>query len=140
MTSETIADTSVAVPMLLPTHENHGECLRFVRDKRPALAGHAAIETYSVITRLPTAQRLGPADAARAIATNFPVVAWPSRDRSQRFLSSCAASGIVAGAVYDALVALAAVSTAAILVSLDRHALPTYRAMGVEVAAPKDFL
>lgn len=140
MTSETIVDTSVAVPTLLRAHESHGDCVRFVRANRPALAGHASVETYSVITRLPIEQRIGPVDAARAMATNFPRVAWPSLEQSQHFLSRCAANGIVGGAVYDALVASAALSTGAILVSLDRRALPTYRAMGVEVAAPKDFL
>lgn len=125
--------------MLLRAHESHGECVRFVRANRPAVAGHAAVETYSVVTRLPIEQRLAPADAARAIATNFPAVAWPSGEQSHHFLPRCAANGIVGGAVYDALVALAALSTGAILVSLDRRALPTYRAMGVEVAAPNDF-
>jgi len=48
----------VALAALDPTHEAHPACRRAVIDLRPALAGHAVFETYSVLTRLPVELRL----------------------------------------------------------------------------------
>ena len=51
-------DTSVAVAALDPAHEAHPACRRALVDLRPVLAGHAAFETYSVLTRMPIPLRL----------------------------------------------------------------------------------
>jgi predicted nucleic acid-binding protein len=64
-------DTSVAVPLLVQTHAAHATVVRWWDGREVALSGHALVETYSVITRLPGDLRLAPADAARLIAKRF---------------------------------------------------------------------
>ena len=48
-------------------------------------------------------------------------------------LATLVDAGIAGGAVWDGLVALAALDAGARLLSLDRRALPTYRALGADV-------
>jgi uncharacterized protein with PIN domain len=56
-----LIDTSAAVPLVLASHDAHELTNRVVGSRRVHLAGHAATETYSVLTRLPTYARLGAA-------------------------------------------------------------------------------
>src|SRR5689334_18017493 len=46
-------DTSVAVPLLLRNHAAHSEVVRWWDRREVVLSGHAAVETYAVLTRLP---------------------------------------------------------------------------------------
>ncbi len=71
MTAALALDTSVAVPLLVRTHEAHAAVVRWWAHRRVALCGHAVVETYSVLTRLPADLRLAPADAARLLAERF---------------------------------------------------------------------
>ena len=64
-------DTSVAVAALDPTHEAHPACRRALVELRPALAGHATFETYSVLTRLPLPLRLTAVQAGSVLAGLF---------------------------------------------------------------------
>ncbi len=64
-------DTSVAVPLLVQTHDAHAAIVRWWDGRQVALSGHALAETYSVLTRLPGDLRLAPADAARLMAERF---------------------------------------------------------------------
>ena len=48
------------------------EDVRALGDRRLGLAGHAAFETFSVLTRLPTPARRAPATVARLLAGSFP--------------------------------------------------------------------
>jgi hypothetical protein len=61
---------------------------------------------------------------------------WPVRALGpvayREMLESAARSGVLGGAVYDALVALTAREAGTTLVSLDRRAVPTYRAVGAD--------
>ena len=57
-------DTSVAVAALDAAHTAHAWCRDAVVTHRPALAGHAAYETYSVLTRMPGDLAVDPPDAA----------------------------------------------------------------------------
>lgn len=47
--TELLVDTSVAVPLLLTSHEAHGSVSGSVGDRSVALAGHALYETYAVL-------------------------------------------------------------------------------------------
>ena len=69
-------DTSVAIAALDPTHEAHPVCRKALVDLRPVLAGHAAFETYSVLTRLPIPLRLSADQAASVLAEAFPGDCW----------------------------------------------------------------
>lgn len=129
-------DSSVAVPLLVRTHGEHrlvSAWWRSLPSPELALAGHAAAETYSVLTRLPADARLEPGDAARLIKLRFsPVVTLPAQAQSG-VIDTMAGLGIQGGAVYDALVALAAAAHGLPLASRDRRARSTYDSVGVRV-------
>lgn len=128
-------DTSVAVAAFADWHESHRAAAAVVADG-PAMPAHVAIETYSVLTRLPAPHRVPGALAADYLDRMF-----PSRSRlvpraaTVRALPRLAfEAGVSGGAIYDALVALTARDAGATLVTRDRRALATYAALGVDVA------
>lgn len=124
-------DTSVAIAALDPNHEAHGPCRRAVVERRPALAGHAAFEAYAVLTRLPVPLRLGGTRAAEVLDRTFPDGCWLDRKVQNRLLVRLASLGIVGGSVYDALVGQAASANGRALLTRDRRAERTYRALDV---------
>ena len=126
-------DTSVAVPLLVQTHEQHVAVTRWWDGRSIALSGHALAETYSVLTRLPADLRLAPADAARLLNARFAPPLLLSADVSGRLPEVLRELGIAGGAVYDALVALAARDNGADLATRDLRAKATYEAVGVRV-------
>jgi len=126
-------DTSVAIALLVATHL--GACLREPlvgrpggraqrpRDGRDLLGAHAP----------PGDLRLAPGDAARLLAQRFtePLLLGPAV--SARLPDVLSRLGIAGGAVYDALVALAALEHGAILATRDARARATYETVGVQV-------
>lgn len=128
-----LLDTSAAVPSLLEDHEYHDAVLAALTGRERGLAGHAAFETFSVMTRLPLPARRSPAGAARILASNFPQTRFLSAEGSANLLELLASQGISGGSIYDALVGAAALEHGLPLMTLDRRAVPTYRALGVEV-------
>ncbi len=126
-------DTSVAVALLVQSHREHQTVVRWWSGQEIALSGHALAETYSVLTRLPGDSRLAPADAARLIAARFSAPLMLSSARARKLPETLSRLGIAGGAVYDALVALAAREHGAALATRDARARGTYDAVGVEV-------
>jgi predicted nucleic acid-binding protein len=126
-------DTSVAIPLLVRTHRAHEAVVRWWAGREVALSGHALPETYSVLTRLPGDLRLNPADAARLLAARFsePLLLGPHT--AGRLPEVLGRLGIVGGAVYDALVALAAFEHGVHLATRDGRARATYEAVGARV-------
>lgn len=126
-------DTSVAVPLLVRTHQAHAAVVRWWDGREVALSGHALAETYSVLTRLPGDLRLTPADAARLLTERFvePLLLEP--EVARRLPDVLSRHGIAGGAVYDALVALAAVAGGAELATRDARARATYETVGARV-------
>ena len=126
-------DTSVAIPLLVRTHHAHTTVVRWWDGRPVALCGHALAETYSVLTRLPGDIRLNVLDAARLIEARFaaPLVLTPESTRA--LPSTLSRLGIAGGAVYDALVGLAAVNNDVILATRDVRARATYEAVGARV-------
>ena len=126
-------DSSVAIAGFASWSEQHDDA-GAVLDAGPRLVAHAAIETYSVLTRLPRPHR-APVDVVQQfLAEQFPdpwLTLTPARHR--RLLDACAGASISGGAVYDALIAQTALAHGASLASCDRRAATTYRALGVEV-------
>lgn len=133
MTVPFAVDTSVAVPLLVQTHRAHAAVVRWWDNRDIALSGHALAETYSVLTRLPGDLRLAPADAARLLDERFsePLVLGP--ETAGHLPDVLSRKGIAGGAVYDALVALAAAEHGADLATRDVRARATYETMGVRV-------
>ena len=126
-------DTSVAVAAALPWHESQAAARAALPRGRTPLLAQVAVETYSVLTRLPPRQRV-PARVALDYldATfDFPPLSL-SPEGYRELLAVAAAQSIVGGAVYDALVATTAKQAGATLVTLDRRALATYQLLGAD--------
>lgn len=131
--ADLLVDTSVAVALTVTDHEHHQTTLRAVGDLRLGLAGHAAFETFSVLSRLPPPARRTPAAVTRLLAGNFPHSKFLGARAAASLLGELHALGIAGGAVYDALVGAAAKEHGLALATRDLRALETYRALGVRV-------
>lgn len=127
------ADASVAVAAFASWHESHSSARRAIRDGAVLIA-HCALETYSVLTRLPTPHRAPGPLVQRFLEAQFslPHLVMPARDQ-RRLTARLVDLGIEGGAVYDGLVALTAADAGATLISLDRRASAIYRRCGVHV-------
>ena len=132
MTPQAATDTSVAVPLLVSTSDAHSAVSAWARGRQLHLCGHALIETYSVLTRLPGDLRVQPADAVRLIEANFDVPLILDEATSAAAVRLLAELGIAGGAVYDGLVALTAARHKLPLATRDARALPTYRSLGAD--------
>jgi hypothetical protein len=86
-----------------------------------------------VLTRLPGDARVGGADAVRLLGANFGAAVAAPASELAALPSVLAPLGILGGAVYDALVGLAARAAGIPLVTRDARALGTYAALGVDV-------
>ena len=64
-------DSSVCIPALLADHEDHHAAQAALSEADLTIA-HAAMETYSVLTRLPPPLRVSGAEAAALIAARLP--------------------------------------------------------------------
>lgn len=127
-------DTSVAVPLLASWHERHRVVAAALDAQDIRLGAHVAVETFSVLSRLPGGRGLAPADCWTLLGDRFGP-AWLALPASghRRLLERLAAAGIGGGAAYDGLVAATARHHAARLVSLDQRAGPIYRLIGADV-------
>ena len=99
--------------------------------RRPALAGHAAFETYSVLTRLPGAHRVDPALVGDLIRRAFPIRCWLSASDQEALLERLSDAGLVGGTIYDALVGEASRLARRTLLTRDGRARRTYDLIGV---------
>ncbi len=126
-------DTSVAVPLVVQTHVAHQLVVEWWGGRSVSLSGHALVETYSVLTRLPGDVRLSPDDAVRIISERFapPLVLHTT---TWAALSEVLAGlGVAGGAVYDGMIALAAAEHEYTLATRDQRARATYELVGVAV-------
>lgn len=117
----------------MATHTAHEAVRRWWGGREISLSGHAWVETYSVLTRLPGDLRLAPPDAARLLLDRFAAPLPLGVETTQRLPEILSDLGIAGGATYDALVALAAVEHDAALATRDGRARATYEAVGVRV-------
>lgn len=127
----TLVDTSVAVALAVAEHSAHGPTVKALRGRTIGLAGHSWFETFSVLTRLPPPARRRPNEVARLLAHNFPQSRFLDVKGQQGVTARLAELGIAGGSVYDALVGAAARHHGLPLLTRDRRALDTYRALGV---------
>lgn len=130
---ELLLDTSAAIALVVDGHDGHDTVRSTVRDRRVGLAGHAAFEAFSVLTRLPAPHRRSSQAVVSLLEASFPATRFLSPDASARLLGSLATARVAGGSVYDALVAATAQEHGLPLATLDRRALPTYRAFDIEL-------
>ncbi|MDR0417642.1 MAG: PIN domain-containing protein [Propionibacteriaceae bacterium] len=127
-----LLDTSAAVALINPAHPHHAAVTAAVAGRRLGLAGHAAFETLSVVTRLPAPNRLSGPDALRVMEHNFPDSRFLEPGQAEALLAEFAARGVVGGSVWDGLVAAAARAHGLKLVTCDRRTQAAYDAIGVD--------
>lgn len=127
------ADTSLVIAAFASWHESH-EAARRALDGGLRLIEHCALETYSVLTRLPPPHRTSGAIVRVFLESRFldpflrlPVAAY------RQFILELPDHGVTGGAAYDALVAATAAGCGADLVTCDRRAVPVYERYGVRI-------
>ena len=125
------ADSSITIAALVADHEAHELAEDALKQCTTTIA-HVAIETYSVLTRLPPPRRLLSADAAALIDARLPSKqATLDADKHAEAPTRLAAAGISGGATYDGLIALTALEHDLELITRDKRAERTYRALAV---------
>jgi predicted nucleic acid-binding protein len=128
-----VVDTSVVVAAALPWHESHAAARSALARARGPLIAQVAIETYSVLTRLPPPHRVPPLVARDYLREAFALTTFVlSPDGHSRLLDTAVMEGIAGGAIYDALVGVAARESGATLLTLDRRAVATYQRLRIE--------
>lgn len=126
-------DTSVVVAAFASWHEFH-EPAAAALHRRPRLPAPCALETYSVLTRLPPPHRASPAIVLEFLRASFPEPYLSLEpDRYPALIEMLVARGINGGATYDALVATVAGDSGATLLTCDRRAQRTYDKLGLTI-------
>ncbi|BAC89649.1 type II toxin-antitoxin system VapC family toxin [Gloeobacter violaceus] len=111
-------DTSVLVPAIVHSHENHEICWSWVERARSGqvqglMAVRTLAESYAVLTRLPLRPRIQPLLAKRLIlevseyVTTVPLTAGDYRS----VVALMAELGLPGGGIYDALIAQTALQS-----------------------------
>ena len=127
----TVGDTSVVIAAFASWHEQH-EVARRALDSGVRLVDHCALETYSVLTRLPPPHRVAGDVVRDFLNARFPAPFLRlSAAAYKTFLSTLPDRGVTGGAAYDALVAATAADNDADLVSCDRRAAAVYERYAV---------
>lgn len=127
----TAVDTSVVVAAFASWHEGHALALLALA-RRPRLPAHVALESFSVLTRLPPPHRALPAVVSEFLSATFTAapLALPAKEQFE-LVAIATRAGLAGGAIYDALVGATAKRAGATLLTRDRRALATYEALGV---------
>jgi predicted nucleic acid-binding protein len=127
------ADTSLAVAAFATWHEKH-QPARAALGAGLSLVDHCALETYSVLTRLPPPHRVPAAIARDYLAAQFPgPLLRLSAGAYRRFVIGLAELGVAGGGAWDALVAATALAHEAEIVSCDPRAARVYERFGLPV-------
>lgn len=126
-----LLDTSAGIAFVNPDHPSFHMARKRLLACTRGLAGHALFEFYSVMTRLPPPQRLSGSDVGAMIESAFPAGRQLAPEVAALLPGEFAQRGVLGGAVYDGLVGAAARAHDLTLVTCDRRAIPTYRALGV---------
>lgn len=143
-----VLDTTVIVAVLCSWHEHHGRATREIERRVDAgdsllMAGPALVESYAVLTRLPSPYRLSPANALTLLEANFPEeCAHPVvLDSSEyaKLVNGAPSRGIVGGAMHDAVIyaCAEAAGAAAVLTFNERH-FRRIALAGVNLIVPGD--
>lgn len=126
------ADSSALVAAFAPWHLAHRAAAARVSAVKDLVA-HAELETYSVLTRLPQAQRAPAAVAAEYLREGFTGTRLVlSASRRRRLIGDLEASGVQAGAVYDALIGLTAAEHGHALLTCDQRAHALYGRLDID--------
>lgn len=124
-------DSSVVVAAFASWHEGNRSAAALLA-RKPRIPAHVLVETYSVLTRLPSPHRAPSLVVLAFLAQRFrqapltlPAREWP------RLLGLASEAGITGGAVYDALIGATARQAGATLLTRDRRATAVYEKLGI---------
>lgn len=126
------ADSSVLVPALLAGHEFHEACYESA-GLVDAAVGHALVETFAVLTRLPQPYTVPPGQASAALRSYSSSVLVLPGDELAAALERIAVARASGGAAYDALIAVTAAHHGASLLTRDERAAEVYDRLGTDV-------
>jgi predicted nucleic acid-binding protein len=127
------ADTSLVVAAFATWHERH-EAARRALDGGLRLVEHCALESYSVLTRLPPPHRVSGELVRDFLAARFTQPYLRLGEQAYRdFILGLTDHGISGGAAYDALVAATAAASGVELLTCDKRAVPVYERYGLQV-------
>ena len=137
-------DASCLVPLLLAAHPKHERTLAATaecdRDSGElVLTGHALLECYSVLTRLPRPHGIAPAQAEELLRLNFAThrIVAMTRDTVWATLRHRVARGQWGPRVYDSVVALLTLEAGGtLLLSWNARHMMTVAPPGLEVREP----
>jgi predicted nucleic acid-binding protein len=135
---DALVDTSLAVALVVEDHEHHAAVVAVAEGLVLGLAGHAAFETFSVLTRLPPPARRAPTVVREMLDANFPRSRFLSAGATSALQHQLVEAGIAGGAVFDALVGAVATEHGLPLLTRDRRALETYRVLDVDAQLVAD--
>ncbi len=105
-----------------------------------AIAAHALVETYAVLTRLPPPHRLLPRDAHALILANFltgqTIITLDAED-IRGLLDRLATEGIAGGQTYDGVIAVSARRARAdVLLTFNEADFEVFAAKDLTIAVP----
>jgi len=125
------ADTSVVVAAFASWHEHHDRA-RKALDRGLRMIEHCALESYSVLTRLPPPHRCA-ADVVRDFLRARFVEPFLRMDgqRYKDFVLALPEHSVTGGGAYDAVVAATAAAHSASLITCDRRAALVYESYGL---------
>jgi hypothetical protein len=123
-------DSSVVVAAFASWHQGHVSAAAALA-RRPRLPAHVAVESFSVLTRLPPPHRAPAGLVAAFLGSSFPGAPLTLPGSGNLELVRLAAdAGLSGGAIYDALVGAIARHARATLLTRDRRALVAYEVVG----------
>ena len=125
------ADTSVVVAAFASWHEHHDRA-REALDRGLRMIDHCALETYSVLTRLPPPHRCA-AEVVRDFLRARFAEPFLRMDGSayKNFILALPEHSATGGGAYDALVAATAAAHSVSLITCDRRAASVYESYGL---------
>lgn len=137
-------DSSIIVASLLTWHEHHNasaESFEEAMNNGPVLIpAPALVESYAVMTRLPSPHRLSPKDAHLLLQQNFMKNAQTESltgDECWAMLTFLASHGIAGGRTYDAKILTAAIKgRAKILLTLNTKDFISFSRGEIEIRSP----
>lgn len=125
------ADTSVVVAAFASWHEHHDRA-REALDRGLRMIDHCALETYSVLTRLPPPHRCAANVVRDFLRARFVEPFLRMDDPLYKdFVLALPEHAVTGGGAYDALVAATAAAHAASLITCDRRAALVYESYGL---------
>ena len=109
-------DTSALLPAILSDHPMHSRCYNWLNRAYSnefdwAVPTHCLAEIYAGLTAIPSSPRIDPSSALKSIDDNIlgraKIISLDEGDYLNA-LEKCVISGALSGAIYDALVVVAA--------------------------------